>query len=59
MTKRYRVDRVYNHQRSEGESEAATINEAHQWILNRIKLAGRVGLRLRPLDFDVVDTWDA
>lgn len=38
--------------------EAPTIDEAHAWIRERIKNASKVGLRLRPLDFDVVDSWD-
>lgn len=56
--KRYRIDRIYNAEHSTREGEAPTIHEANQWILDRIRRAGKVGLRLRPLDFDVVDTWE-
>lgn len=52
MTMRYRIER---HERTEG--AAPTIDEANTWIRERIKRAGRVGLRLRPLDFNVIDTW--
>lgn len=55
---RYRIDRVYRPGYSQPESEAPTIDEAHAWVLDRIRRAGKVGLRLRPLDFEVVDTWD-
>lgn len=64
---RYRIDRVYHHSQrlreafpgikggNKTEGEAPTIDEAHTWIRERVKQAGKVGLRLRPLDFEVVD----
>lgn len=55
---RYRVDRVYNEINVDHVSYAPTVDEAHAWIRERIKNAGKSGLRLRPLDFEVVDTWD-
>lgn len=58
--KRYRINRVYGqHIDPQIEAWAPTIHEANQWILDRIRRAGKVGLRLRPLDFDVIDTWEA
>lgn len=55
---RYRIERVFDEYTHDHVAEAPTIDEAHAWILRRIKLAGKTGLRLRPSDFEVVDTWE-
>lgn len=54
---RYRIERVFGEANRDTVAYAPTIDEAHTWIKERIKRAGKTGLRLRPLEFDVVDTW--
>lgn len=63
MAMRYHIVRLFDggllyHDARDTVAQAPTIDEAHQWIVRRIQLARRSGLRLRPLDFDVVDTWE-